>query len=45
MIYINQTNNYFSSQLTEQEKDHDIWRWKSGPDLGQAHKCDGGETD
>jgi len=32
----NKPNKYLSPQISEHLKDHDIWRWKIGPDLGQA---------
>jgi hypothetical protein len=37
---INKTNNHLSPSLNEHKrKDHDIWRRKSSPGLGQAKKC------
>jgi len=33
---INKTNNHLSPQLVEHTNDHDIWRWKSSPELGQT---------
>jgi len=36
--YINKANNDLSSQIFKPRKHYDIWHWKSGSGLEQAHK-------